>query len=341
MAMAIARRDRDGARAVRPDSARESRQSVNRLGPGARTGARWGLETDPVRGLGQTSCRVNAEGRVTIRALRAPLGDPSSRMELRPANLHRKGAQTLLAPRDCSQPRRRSCRSAVTRSSPAPQSIASWEPSRAEIVSLPGPPRRGRGRCRGRAGRRRRRRGARRPSRRPGRGRCRCRRTAGRARRRPRGCRRRRRRRGRPRPRRPTGSRCPRGRAAGRAPGGRTVRSPNALPKSTSSSRPPNDGFSHGGPVRIGAGGATLAPVTSVSTDALWSPGVGSVLLAVTLTAWWKVAPSLDPGEDDGHGAAGPRRYGRQRAVHGGAGVQVPGPRCARAAPRRAGRRSA
>jgi hypothetical protein len=39
----------------------------------------------------------------------------------------------------------------------------------------------------------------------------------------------------------------------------------------------------------------TLAPVTSVSSDALWSPVVGSVLVAVTLTAWWKLAPSVAP----------------------------------------------
>ena len=38
-------------------------------------------------------------------------------------------------------------------------------------------------------------------------------------------------------------------------------------------------------PGSVSGGGATLAPVTSVSTDALWSPGVGSLLVVATLTA--------------------------------------------------------
>jgi hypothetical protein len=75
----------------------------------------------------------------------------------------------------------------------------------------------------------------------------------------------------------------------------------------------------------IGAGG-TLAPVTSVSTDALWSPGVGSVLVAVTLTAWRKLAPSEVPASTMVTALLAPEAIAGsvQRTV--APGVHVPGP---------------
>jgi hypothetical protein len=61
--------------------------------------------------------------------------------------------------------------------------------------------------------------------------------------------------------------------------------SPNTVPLITSSSRPPRKTFAHGALTSGAAGGATLGGVIRVSTAASRSPGVGSVLVAVTETA--------------------------------------------------------
>ena len=66
--------------------------------------------------------------------------------------------------------------------------------------------------------------------------------------------------------------------------------------------------------------------MTSVSTDALWSPGVGSVLVVVALTAWWKLAPSAVPASTMVSTPLAPEAIGASVQRRVAPGVQVAGP---------------